>query len=76
MAAKKPKKATEKKTNKGMTREECEAVLHKYHRWSHGQTSESLAAGGPRTKEDDIYDERRALILAATKRLTILVDGE
>ena len=74
---KKPaKKAAKKLSTKGLSKEECQDILTRYHRWNHAQVSESLAGGGPRTKEDDIYDERRALILAATKRLTILVDGE
>ena len=68
--------APKKKTSKGMTKEECQEILHKYHRWNHGQTSVSLAEGGARQPEDDIYDERRNLILAATKRLTFLVDGD
>jgi hypothetical protein len=52
-----------------MTKEECLAIMARFHRWNAGTRSESLAAGGPRQPEDDIYDERRNLLLAATRRL-------
>jgi hypothetical protein len=55
-----------------LTKEECLNILSRYDGWNHGQTSTRLAICGIRTKEDDILDARRELILQATKRLTEL----
>lgn len=52
-----------------MTRDEAIEILNRFKRWNHSQKSFSHAFGGPRTTEDDIYDERRNLILKATKVL-------
>ncbi len=52
-----------------MTKEEAKEIVRESLRWNLGQKSMSLAFGGPRTVEDDIYDERRKLILAAYKVL-------
>jgi hypothetical protein len=52
-----------------LTKEECEAILNRYANWNTGQTSISLAMKGVRTREDEILDERRELILAVTQRL-------
>jgi hypothetical protein len=52
-----------------VTREEAFRVLDLYRNWNFGQRSVALANRMPRTAEDDLYDERRALILKATKVL-------
>ena len=57
-----------------MTAQECREILDRFKRWNHGQTSISLALHGIRTEEDDIYDERRRLIRAATKRLADMAE--
>lgn len=62
-----------------MTKEECLEILDRYRNWNAGQTSVRLAFHGERTKEDDVLDARRELLLAATKRLAEIVgakDGE
>ncbi len=48
-----------------MKLEEAKSVIEKWSGWNNGQTSVSLASGGPRTTEDDILDERRQLVLNA-----------
>ena len=55
-----------------MTKQECFEVLERYRHWNTGQKSTNHAFNGERTTEDDIFDARRELILAATKRLTEL----
>lgn len=57
-----------------MTKEDCTEILDRYGNWNVGQTSVSFAMSGVRTAEDDVYDERRALLLAATKRLRELCE--
>lgn len=57
-----------------LTKEDCVAILDRYRNWNEGQTSVSMALRGARTVEDDILDERRALVLAATKRLRELCE--
>jgi hypothetical protein len=52
-----------------MTREEAISILTLYQNWNMGQKSTHLALGYTRTQEDDIYDERRELVLKATKVL-------
>jgi len=53
-----------------MTKDEAKEILNRFRNWNIGQKSFSASFGGERTIEDDIYDERRKLILAATKTLT------
>ena len=52
-----------------MTKEEAWGILKFFNGWNNGQKSVSLTFGGSRTVEDDIYDERRKLILQAIKTL-------
>ena len=59
-----------------LTKDECLQILNLYKNWNAGQKSMSLAFGGMRTGEDDLYDERRALIKAATIRLKQLCEEE
>ena len=59
-----------------MTKAECFEILDRYKNWNSDQKSISRAFGGLRTDVDDILDERRRLILAATKRLREIAEGE
>ncbi len=52
-----------------MNRKECIEILERFKNWNEGQVSVSLALHGTRTREDDIYDARRELVLKATKQL-------
>ena len=54
-----------------LTREEAIGILQLYRNWNEGQKSLSLASGGPRTREDDVYDARRALLIQATELLAV-----
>lgn len=56
-----------------LTKDECLKILNESKNWNNGQTSVKFAIHGIRTKEDDIYDAKRNLILNATKRLSELV---
>jgi hypothetical protein len=56
-----------------MTADECRAILDRFANWNHSQRGGSNWSG-VRDAEDDILDERRALILAATKRLRRLAE--
>lgn len=58
-----------------LTKEECLEILDRYKNWNHGCKSVPYAFKGQRTAEDDIYDERRKLILAATTRLRQIAEG-
>ena len=55
--------------NEQLSKKECLEILDRFKNWNFGQKSFSLAFGGSRTTEDDIYDEQRKLILMAMKRL-------
>jgi hypothetical protein len=48
-----------------MTRQEAWEIIKHWEHWNQGQMSMQHATGGPRTEEDDIYDERRKLIKSA-----------
>jgi hypothetical protein len=48
-----------------MTREEALVIVKACENWNTGQKSISLAFGGPRTAEDDVYDARRAALKQA-----------
>ena len=52
-----------------MSKDEAIKILDRYKDWNEGQTSVSLAMNNIRTKEDDIYDSRRELILTAQNTL-------
>ena len=64
------------KIQKPDSKEECLEILDRFKGWNKGQRSYSLALFGVRTTEDDILDAQRALILAAAKRLTQIMEGE
>lgn len=57
-----------------LTKKECLDILELFKNWNHGQKSVTNAFNGRRTSEDDIYDERRKIILAAYKRLNELLE--
>ena len=48
-----------------MTREEAMEIVKLYDKWNTGQKSMSLAFGGARTPEDDVYDAQRKTIIRA-----------
>ena len=50
---------------KDMTVSEAWTLINKLGKWNVGQKSLSLACGGPRTIEDDIYDLQRAALKTA-----------
>ena len=52
-----------------MRRKEALEILERYSNWNFGQKSISLAFNSVRTAEDDIYDQRRKLILKAYETL-------
>lgn len=52
-----------------MTKEEAQEIISRYRAWNFGQQSTSLAFNGVRSVDDDIYDERRKLILCAYRSL-------
>jgi len=52
-----------------LTKFEALEILKLYDGWNLGNKSISLAFNGTRTTEDEILDERRALILEATRVL-------
>ena len=52
-----------------MTKEQALEILKLYRNWNVGQTSVDYALNHTRTSEDDIYDQRRALIKEAQLKL-------
>ncbi len=48
-----------------MTPEVALKILVLYRDWNEGQKSVSFAMGGPRTAEDELYDQRRLLLRQA-----------
>lgn len=53
-----------------MSREEAREILDRFKNWNTGQKSLEYSMYRERTREDDIFDARRELILAATKTLS------
>lgn len=62
-------------SKEGMSLEECQEILERYEDWNTSQESWSVSLGNRRTQEDDIFDARRSVVLAATNRIAEIIGG-